>query len=223
MKVKANGDGRGRIDNPQEAVDEYIWKAFPKSDHIKETEIIRILKPLLDKVTEDDIKIYNFGEGARMKIQFTQYPTICQNNRQLFDVTGLFKTMSQIDALAHKLGSDLLQYLYIIRKDIIRTRRSMRFAERENERNFRGQLCLLHDDIKILCDFLNRKIISQSKFDRNLSDLIEDFETEKEMSVAARFVDAVLEDGELMKSKSRISSEKHRKYTAKYSGLKKIE
>lgn len=213
-----NGDILG-----SEEVEKSIQKAFPKFDHIKETQLIKILKPLLNKVTESDIKIFNFGEGARSKIQFTQYPTVCTNNRQIFDATGIFKTMSQVDALAHKIGSDFLQYLFIIRKNMPLSKRSKRFIEREKVRNFRGQLCLLQQEVKDLCDFLNNGIVSESQFDKEIDDLIQDFESEEEMKIASKVIDDMLNSGELYKSKGRIAVRKHRSLEAKYSNLKQVK
>lgn len=200
-----------------------ILKAFPKSDHIKETQLIKKLKPLLDKVTEDDVKIFNFGEGARSKIQLTQYPTICMNNRQIFDSTGLFKTMSQLDALAHCIGSSILQYLFIVRKGISLTKRSKRFIEREKVRNFRGQLHILQQDVKDLCDFLNKGIISETQFEKELCESIEDFESEDEMKIAAKIVDEMIETGEIRRSKGRLATQRSREFETKYSKLKKVK
>lgn len=200
-----------------------ILKAFPKSDHIKDTQFIKKIKPLLDKVIEDDIKIFNFGEGARSKIQLTQYPTVCINNRQIFDSTGLFKTMSQLDSLAHTIGSSILQYLFIVRKNIPLTKRSRRYIEREKVRNFRGQLCVLQQETKDLCDYLNKGVIKEVDFDKELADIIEDFDTENEMKIAAIVVDDILESGELNRSKDRLRKRKSRELEVKYSKLKEVK
>ena len=210
-----------------DALDKKIDKAFPKSDHIKETKLIQRIKSGLDKVTEDDIKIFNFGDGARQKIQFTQYPTICQNNRQIFDTTGIFKTMSQVDSLAHKVGSEILQYLFIVRKGIELSRRSRRFKEREDERNFRGLLYLMEKDLKDLCDHLNKKIINPTKLEKEIEALIEDFETESEREIAASFADDFVNSGEIERSRNRLAVEdvrdKKRKFSRKYSKLKAVD
>jgi CRISPR/Cas system CSM-associated protein Csm2 small subunit len=218
IAMRFTAEERGRID-----IEESINKAFPKSDHIKETQLIKILKPLLDKITEDDIKIFNFGEGARSKLQFTQYPTVCQNNRQIFDTTGIFKTMSQVDSLAHKTGSDILQYIFVVRKNIKLSRRSIRFKEREKERNFRGQLHCLQQDVRDLCDHFNKGVISENALDKGLVDLIEDFEVEIEQKIAANIVDDLINSGEIEKSKGRLATRKARKFAAMYSELKQVK
>jgi len=216
--MRAEAKERGIIDD----IEDDIKRAFPKSDHIKESQLVKLLKPALDKAKEDDIKIFNFGEGARSKLQFTQYPTVCQNNRQIFEVTGIFKTMSQVDSLAHKIGSDILQYLFIVRKNIPLTKRSLRFLDREKERNFRGQLCLLQQEVKDLCDFLNKEVITETTFERDMENLIEDFDTENEQKIAANVIDNLLSSGELIKSRSRLATQKSRKYSIKLSKLKEV-
>ena len=216
--MKTNPRPSGRM------IEEEIKKAFPlASENIKESQLVRKLKSSLDKITEDDIKIFNFGTGARTKLQFTQFPSVCQNNRQIFDTTKIFKTMSQVDALAHKIGSDFLQYFFIIRKNIPLSRQSLRFVERENEHNFRGQLFLFQQEVKALCDYLNKKIISDVDFDRNIDELIDDFETKKERNIAAEVVDHMLETGELARSKGRIRTRNHREYTLKQSEIHEVK
>lgn len=204
-------------------IEEKIKKAFPKSDHIKETQFIKKLKSALNTVTEEDIKIFNFGEGARSKVQFTQYPNVCQNNRQIFDTTGIFKTISQVDSLAHKVGSEILQFLLIVRKNMPLSRRSVRWKERENERNFRGQLLLLQMDVKDACDLLNKRVISALTFDNDMKSLIEDFDADDQRQIAGNVIDDLLESGEVDRSKNRLAVAKVRKYGAMYSKLKAVE
>lgn len=216
--MKTNPRPSGKMD-----MEKAINEAFPRADeNIKESKLVRKLKSSLDKVAEDDVKIFNFGTGARSKLQFTQYPSVCQNNRQIFDTTKIFKTMSQIDSLAHKIGSDILQYLFIIRKNIPLSKRSMRFVERESERNFRGQLCLMQEEFKESADLFARGVIDLSQFNADLDRLICDMETPERQKIAARILDDLCESDGLEKAKSRIRQRKHRELEAKYSGLKEI-
>uniref|UniRef100_A0A6H1ZYC7 Uncharacterized protein n=1 Tax=viral metagenome TaxID=1070528 RepID=A0A6H1ZYC7_9ZZZZ len=198
-------------------------KVPSKSDHIKETRLITILKPLLNKVMEEDLKIYNFSKGAKAKVQFTQFPDVCYNNRQIFDATGMFKNYSQLNALEHQIGASILLYLLIVRKNIPLSKKTKKFIEREEIRNFRGKLCDLVDDVKESLDLLNKKVLSQIAFDKDISDFIDSFATEEEMNVAAKIVDDLLKSGEDERSKDRVRKEEAKRWELKYSKLKQVK
>ena len=222
--MKATGRDRGEweVSNEDEELDKTIQKALPKSDHIKETKLIAVIKPLLNKITGDDLKIYQFEKAAREKVQFSQYPEVCNGNKQIFDVTGLFKTRSQVDSLCHLVGHTILQYLFIVRKGIPLPAFSKKFKERESIRNFRGMLSKMQDDVNDSFDLLAKKTISQKDFDEDCDNFICYFEEEDQRKIAARLVDDMIEEGALRRAQNRVSQTKHRNFEAKYSNMKEV-
>jgi uncharacterized protein YfkK (UPF0435 family) len=201
-------------------VDKSAKKAPPKTDYIKESKLIARLKPLLDKVTEDDLKKYQFEGGARDKVQFNQYPAITSANKQIFDVTGLFKNMAQLNAACNFYGSVFLQYLLIVRKDIPLSPFTKKFLEREGIRNFRGKLIKALDEMRESLDMVNSGIITKEDFEKDRLDIVEWFK-EKEKDSVAKFLDEKLE-GEDGRSKNNRDQIKHRSLKAIRSGLKVV-
>lgn len=222
--MKATGRNRGEweLSNEDEDLDKTIQKALPKSDHIKETKLISVIKPLLNKVTGDDLKIYQFEKAAREKVQFSQYPEVCNGNKQIFDVTGLFKTRSQVDSLCHLVGHSILQYLFIVRKDFPLPAFSRKFKEREPIRNFRGMLTKLQNDVSDSLELLAKKTISEKAFEQDCDDFICYFEEEDQRKIAARLVDDMIEEGALRRAQNRVSQTKHRNFEAKYSNMHEV-
>lgn len=223
--MKAKGRDRGKTNwknEEDEELDKTIQKALPKSDHIKESKLIQLLKPLLDKATGEDLKIYQFEKAAREKVQFSQYPEVCNGNKQIFDVTGLFKTRSQVDSLCHLMGHTLLQYLLIVRKGFPLPSFSKKFKERESTRNFRGMLIKVQEEVNDSLDLLNKKTISQKDFDQDCDDFICYFDDEDQRKIAARLVDDMIDAGAVRRSQNRVSQEKHRNFEAKYSKMHKV-
>lgn len=218
MRVK----GRERAEHPttEEELEKQIDKAFPKSDHIKESRLITMLKPLLDEVTEDDLRKYQFEGGARDKIQFNQYPAINNANRQIFDTSGEFKTMPQLNAACHYYGSIFLQYFFIVRRNIPLSRFTIKFLEREHIRNFRGQLTKALEEMKESLDFRNAGTISEEDFEKDRMDIVDWFEPEQQ-EIVIKFLDEKL-FGEESKSINRLYQQKHRTLKLIRSGLRDV-
>jgi hypothetical protein len=201
-------------------VDKTTKKAPPKSDYIKESKFIARLKPLLDKIVEDDLKKYQFDGGARDKVQFNQYPQITSANKQIFDVTGQFKNMSQLNTACHYYGSLFLQYLYIVRKNIPISPFTKKFLEREGIRSFRGKLAEALNEMKTSLDLKNTGTITEEDFDKDRMDIIEWFDP-KQQDAAVKFLDEKLlgEDG---KSVNRVYQGKYRSLKLMRSKLKSV-
>jgi hypothetical protein len=222
--VKQNDFDDNDSDMPK---DEELEKTFPKTKPKKETALVAKLKPLLNQITEDDLKIYSHSKNAKQKIQFRQFPEVCFNNDQIFDQSRAFKTRSQLNTIAHKIGSDFLYAVFVTRKNISLSKKTRKYIEREDLRNFRGQLSDLVDDVKDSIDLLNKKIISQHVFDNDVSDFIESFDSEEKQSIAAKVIDDLIKSGEEGRSKDRIRKEEkvkeERKWELKYSKLKEVK
>jgi len=206
-------DGRERAEHhftneEEETLAKEIIKAFPKSDYIKEAKFISILKPLLDTITEEDLKKYQFEAGAKDKIQFNQYPAVNNGNRQIFDTSGQFKTMPQLNAACHYYGSIFLQYLFIVRRNIHLSRFTVKFLERETVRAFRGKLQNSLFEMKDSLDLRNSGTISEADFEKDLVDIIEGYEPE-EQELVEKFLDEKM-SGENGKSVNRTYQQRHR-------------
>jgi hypothetical protein len=206
--------------------DSELEKTFSKTKPKKETALIAKLKPLLNQVTEDDLKIYSYSKNAKLKIQFRQFPEVCFNNDQIFDHSHAFKTRSQLNVIAHKIGSDFLYAVFVSRKNILLSKKTRKYIEREELRNFRGQLSDLIDDYKDSLDLFNKKIISQHVFDADVSDYIESFDSEEKQTIAAKVIDDLIKSGADVLSKDRIRKEEktkeERKWELRYSKLKEV-
>ena len=222
MKAQGRESGIWLLEKEEGKLDKTIQKALPKSDHIKESKLIQLLKPLLDKVTGDDLKIYQFEKAAREKVQFSQYPEVCNGNKQIFDVTGLFKTKSQVDSLCHLIGHTILQYLVIVRKDMPLPAFSKKFKERESIRNFRGMLAKMQNDVNDSLELLAKRTISEKAFEQDCDDFICYFEKEDQRKIAAKLVDDMIEEGALRRAQNRVSQTKHRNFEAKYSKMHEV-
>jgi len=222
MKAQGRESGIWLLEKEEGKLDKTIQKALPKSDHIKESKLIQLLKPLLDKVTGDDLKIYQFEKAAREKVQFSQYPEVCNGNKQIFDVTGLFKTKSQVDSLCHLIGHTILQYLVIVRKDMPLPAFSKKFKERESIRNFRGMLAKMQNDVNDSLELLAKRTISEKAFEQDCDDFICYFEEEDQRKIAAKLVDDMIEEGALRRAQNRVSQTKHRNFEAKYSKMHEV-
>lgn len=191
-------------------------KVYPKSDKIKEAPLIKLLKPLLDKLTEEDLKIYQFQKNAKEKVQFRQYPETKTAVRQIFDNhKNIFSTVSQIDAQAHYMGVLLLQYLFIVKKDIPLSKTTIKFLKREGIRNFRGQLEKMVENLKESCDFYNKKLMSEKAFREDLDDFIDVFDTENKQKIAENLIESLINAGELKLSMKRINQRKARNQNLK--------
>jgi len=210
-----------KIDNnSNNSLGDEISKPIAKSDYIKESKIIARLKSGLDKMVEDDLRKYQFENGAKDKVQFNQYPAITAANRQIFDVTKQFKNIPQLNAACHYYGSILLQYLFIVRKDIPISSFTRKFLEREGIRNFRGKLLEALNEMKTSLDLRNAGVISEEEFDKDRLDIIEWFDP-KQKEAAIKFLDEKLL-GEEGRSMNRLYQEKHRSLKAINSKLKVV-
>ena len=67
-------EGKSYVEIPSEKV-----KASPKLVYIKRSGLIKKLKPSLDEIEEEDLKIYGFV-GAKSKVQFQQFPAVITGN-----------------------------------------------------------------------------------------------------------------------------------------------
>ncbi len=202
-------------EDEENAEKEIEAKVYPKSDKIKESPLIKILKPLLDKITEDDLKIYQFEKNAKVKVQFQQYPEVKSALRQIFDRNNIFSTLPQLDAQCHYIGFLIMQYLFIVKKDIPLSRETQKFLKRESVRNFRGQLEKIKTDLKESCDFLNKKIIKKEEFEADLDDFIDIFSDKNQQEIAENFIIDLIDSGELRMSKDRLRQRMCRKNNIK--------
>ena len=190
-------------------------KVSPKLVYIKRSELIKKLKSSLDEIEEEDLKIYGFV-GAKSKVQFQQFPAVITGIRQIYDATGIFRTIPQLDALCHLIGYQILQYLFIDRKGIELSSQTKKFTERENIRNFRGQLSFLEKDIRNSFDLFTNNLMDKDAFMRDIDDLISGFSTQNGKNAARQFVDDWLGSEEykigVQRSKWKIAKRKYREH-----------
>ena len=196
-----------------------------KADHIKAAEWLKLIIPGIEKMDEKQKTIFPIMQtikGSKSKVQFETYSEKVADIEQIFDNYGhVFRSKAQLNALAHYIGTSILQWKFIVMNGKGLSVLSQRIAEQEPKRNFRGTLMKLHDEIKLSIDHYHAGIIDNKELCKEMNEFVEIFKDKEERVVARRYVETLVESGEVERGRVRSAVRTHRK--AKFLGLQLID
>lgn len=185
-----------------------------KSDHIKASAWMKLLHPAIEKMSEENRTMWPLMQtikGSKTRIQFDTYSETAQDMEQIFDnFSHIFRSKAQLNALAHYIGTNILQHKLIVLGGKGISRFSQRLKDHEQKRNFHGELSKLHDEIKLSIDHFYAGIIDEKDLEEDMQDYVKCFNNPEDQKVAERFLSTLLETGEMERGRARMGMRKSR-------------
>lgn len=232
MKIKSEIDNETSVGNWNLTEEDYenICKTSqgklpdPKSSHIKKTPFIEAIRSGLNKVTEAMLPLFQRIKGPKSKVTFYVYEDTCGDVQQIWEnYKNIFKSSNQIHALAHYLGTQVLQHVLIVNKGIPVSAFSQRIKDQEPIRQFEGKLERIREELVHVSNRVQTGVVTEEKFESEKRYWIDSFDSKEQKLIVARFIDYLEESGEFtFKAKNRVTVQRHRRWEKEVKGIHEV-
>jgi hypothetical protein len=142
--------------------------------------------------------------GSKAKFTITTFEEINKVCQQIFECNkSFFRFRSQVDLMAHYLGTKMMEQIYIVQQCNKQYPLSKVLEEQEEQFQIWDQMKTIKEIFQNLCEKLADGFITQKELDAHVERYIATFESPEDRIKMASVIEHMVSNGETYKAKDR--------------------
>lgn len=142
--------------------------------------------------------------GSKAKFTITTFDEINKVCQQIFEChKSFFRFRSQVDLLAHYIGTKILEQVYIIHKNYPQNPLSKILEEQEAQFKIWDQMKTVKEIFQSLCEKYVEGFMTREELDRHLDLYVSTFSSEEDRIKMMKVVDGMMDENAFGRAKER--------------------
>jgi hypothetical protein len=176
-----------------------------------------------DKFVED-LPMLRYVRGSKAKFTITTFDEINKACQQLFECNkSFFRFRTQVDLLAHYIGTKILEQIYIVRKGKKKYALSQLLEEQEKQFEIWDQMKTVKELFSSLYEKKIEGFVTEKEFDMHVQRYINTFSSPDDRIKMAQVLDRLEETGESIKARDRVRKNFANKQKAFEKGISAVD
>ncbi len=218
MKEKAKDGVEYNIDDQME--DNELWPAASSERNLEGKGVPKWYDFLPWEKFVPFLPKLRYLRGSKAKFSITTFDEINKVCQQIFECNkSFFRFRTQVDLLAHYIGSKILEQIYVIQKGEKKYPLSQLLEEQETQFQIWDQMKTVKEIFQGLYEKKIEGFMSEEEFDGYIQKYIDTFETGEDRIKMAMVLDKMEDGDEYKKAKDRIRKNFKNKQTAIEKGI----
>jgi hypothetical protein len=143
--------------------------------------------------------------GAKAKFSVTTFEEINKVCQEIFECNkSFFRFRSQVDLLAHYIGSKILEEIYVVQKGNKKYPLSILLEEQEGQFKIWDQMKTVKEIFKSLCEKYSDGFMTQEELDGHVEKYVNTFDTPDNRIKMAAIIEKMIATGEVYKAAARV-------------------